>query len=143
MQRSAITPDEFIASLPDDVRADVADLDRDISAVMAGHERVLWEGVMWGGTQQSIIGYGAYRALNRSGDEVDWFLVGLARQKSHLSLYVNAVQDGAYLPHAYASRLGKVKVGSASIAFRRLSDIDRTVLHEMIGRALELVPGVS
>jgi hypothetical protein len=69
--------------------------------------------------------------------------VGLARQKSHLSLYVNAVQDGAYLPHAFATRLGKVKLGSASIAFRSLADIHRTVLREMIARALELVPGVS
>jgi hypothetical protein len=140
MQRSAITPDEFIASLPDDVRDDVAALDRDIASLMAGRERVLWEGAMWGGTQQSIIGYGAYQAVNRSGDAVDWFLVGLARQTRHLSLYVNAVEDGAYLPHAFAKRLGKVRLGSASIAFRRLEDLDRQVLREMISRALELVP---
>jgi hypothetical protein len=132
MQRSPLDPDVFIASLPDDVREDVAALDAEIGAAMAGQERVLWEGVMWGGTEQRIIGYGSLRSVNRSGVEVDWFLVGLARQKDHLSVYVNAVEDGAYVVGRYADRLGKVKVGSAVISFRRLSDLELPVLREML-----------
>ena len=124
MQRSDTDPDQFIASLPDGVREDIAALDAEIAAIMAGHERVLWEGVMWGGTEQRIIGYGAQRYVNRSGQDVDWFLIGLARQKGHLSLYVNAADDGAYLGQRYADRLGKVKVGSATITFKRLADLD-------------------
>ena len=33
-------------------------LDAHIADVFAGTERVLWKGVFWGGTEQSIIGYG-------------------------------------------------------------------------------------
>src|SRR5262245_3485201 len=117
MHRSTTSPDDFIRSLPDDVRDVIATLDAEIAELMAGRERVLWEGVMWGGTEQRIIGYGAYAVRNRAGEQVDWFVIGLARQKSHFSLYVSATEDGVYLAQRYADRLGKVKVGSANVTF--------------------------
>jgi hypothetical protein len=135
MQRSATDPDDFIASLPEGVREDVAAIDAEIAAVMTGHERVLWEGVMWGGTEQRIIGYGAQRYVNRSGKQVDWFLIGLARQKDHLSLYVNAADEAGYLSQRFAGKLGRVKVGSANITFKRLSDVDLPALRELLAAA--------
>jgi hypothetical protein len=135
MQRTETDPDELIASLPDGTREDVAALDALIAGIMAGHERVLWEGVMWGGTEQRIIGYGAQRYVNRSGKQVDWFLIGLAKQKDHLSLYVNAADDVGYLSQRFAGKLGKVKVGSANITFRRLSDVDLLALRELLAAA--------
>jgi hypothetical protein len=141
MERSTTDPDTYIASLPDGVREDVIALDAEIRTVMQGHERVLWEGVMWGGTEQRIVGYGAQRTVNRSGKDVDWFLIGLARQKDHLSLYVNAVEDGEYLVKRYSDRLGKARVGSAAITFRRLADVDRTALRELLVRTHALAAG--
>ena len=141
MQRSDTSPDQFIGSLPDGVREDIAALDAEITAIMAGQERVLWEGAMWGGTEQRIIGYGAQRYTNRSGTAVEWFLIGLARQKDHLSLYVNAAEGDAYLVKEYADRLGKVKVGSANITFKRVSDLDLGTLGELVIRARELASG--
>lgn len=138
MERSPVSPDDHIASLPDGVREEIAALDVEISRVMAGEERVLWEGPMWGGTHQRIIGYGALVQEQRGGS-VEWFTVGLAAQKSHLSLYVNAAEDGQYLAKRYADRLGKVKVGSANVAFKRLSDIELPVLLEMAERARDLM----
>jgi hypothetical protein len=135
MQRSETDPDDFIASLPDGAREDVAALDAEITALMSGHERVLWEGVMWGGTEQRIIGYGAQRYVNRSGKQVDWFLIGLARQKDHLSLYVNAADEAGYLSQRFAGKLGRVKVGSANITFKRLSDVDLPALRELLAAA--------
>jgi hypothetical protein len=138
MQRSTTTPDQHIASLPDGVRDDVATLDATIARAMPGEERVLWEGRFWGGSDQRIIGYGAYTYLGRSGASGEWFVVGLAVQKNYLSLYVNAAEDGTYLGKLYAPRLGKVKAGSANLQFKRASDIDRGVLGEMVTRAREL-----
>jgi len=135
MERSTRSPDDAIAALPDDQRDDIAALDAILSEEMAGLERVLWEGTFWGGSEQRIIGYGADRYTNRSGVEVEWFLVGLARQKDHITLYVNVVDDGAYLIREYGSRLGKVKVGSAHVAFRHASAIDTDVLRELLRRA--------
>jgi hypothetical protein len=139
MQRSSIAPDDFIASLPDDVRDEITALDADLARIFIGLERALWEGPMWGGTHQRIIGYGAVRQANRSGASVDWFVIGLAVQKAHLSLYVSAVDDGQYLVKRYADRLGKVKVGSANVTFRRLSDVELPVLVEMAERARDLM----
>jgi Domain of unknown function (DU1801) len=139
MERSNRSPDDHIASLPDGVREDVATLDAVIADAMAGEERVLWEGVFWGGSQQAIIGYGAYRYTGRSGGTGDWFVVGLAAQKNYLSLYLNAADDGQYIGKAFAPRLGKVKAGSANLQFKRASDLDLDVLREMVTRARELV----
>jgi hypothetical protein len=119
----------------------MAALDAELARVFAEHERVLWEGPMWGGTHQRIIGYGALRQPRPSGETVDWFVVGLAAQKSYLSLYVSAVEDGQYLVKRYADRLGKVKVGSANVTFRRLADLHLPVALEMATRARDLVFG--
>ena len=140
MDRSTTTPDEFIATLPDGVREDIATLDAAIVAAMPGAERVLWEGKFWGGTDQRIVGYGLYRYKGRSGAEGEWFVVGLAAQKNYLSLYVNAAAEGTPLPKLYAPRLGKVKAGSANLQFKRAADIDLDVLRELVARAQELAP---
>ena len=141
MQRSSTSPDEFIASLPDGVRDDVAILDAQLSRIFEGHERVLWEGPMWGGTEQRIIGYGAYRYEGRSGASGEWFVVGLASQKAHLSLYVSGAEDGQSLAKRFPHRLGKVKVGSANVTFRRLADLDLPVALDMAERARDLMVG--
>ncbi len=139
MQRSSIDPDDHLASLPDVVRDDMATLDGQLSRAFSGHERVLWEGPMWGGTDQRIIGYGSYRYLDRRGNQVDWFVVGLASQKNYLSLYVNATEDGQALVQRYAGRLGKIKTGSANVTIKSLGDVELPALLEMVTRARDLM----
>lgn len=143
MQRTSTSPDDFIATLPDGVRDDIAVLDAQLTKVFTGHERVLWEGPMWGGTEQRIIGYGAYHYKGRSGAEGEWFVVGLAAQKAHLSLYVSGAEEGQSLAKRYATRLGKVKVGSANVTFKRVADLDLPVVLEMAERARDLMLGTA
>ena len=139
MQKSTTTtPEEHIASLPDDVRDDVATLDGAIAAAMPGEERVVWEGKFWGGTDQRIIGYGSYHYRGRSGAEGEWFVIGLAAQKNYLSLYVNAAEDGQQLGQRYAQRLGKVKAKGANVQVKRAADVDLDVLREMVSRARDI-----
>lgn len=135
MQRTTTAPDDYLASLPDDVREDMTALDAAIAPIFAGHERVLWEGVFWGGSQQQIIGYGDLRQKNSKGGEVEWFAVGLASQKNYLSLYVSVVDDEGYLVQRYCDRLGRVKCSNANVTFKRLSDLDLPVVIEMVTRA--------
>lgn len=132
MTPSTVTPDQHIATLPDGIREDVEALDQEISAAMAGRERVLWESVFWGGTEQHIIGYGAMHYVGRSGASGDWFLVGLARQKAHLSLYVNAADSEGHVLRRFVDRLGKVKAGSAIVTFKRLSDLNLDGLRALL-----------
>lgn len=140
MKKTRRNPTLYLGTLPADVRAPMRQLDRLISRIMKGKGRRLWEGVFWGGTPQVIIGYGDFSQSRPRGKTVDWFMVGLAQQKNYLSLYVNAVEDGQYLSHKYRSRLGKVKVGSASISFRRLEDVDLDALTELLAAARKHLP---
>ena len=139
MQRSDVTPDQFLASVGLDVKPDMETLDRELSKVMTGLERVLWEGKFWGGSDQHIIGYGAYRYQGRSGRSGEWFVVGLAAQKNYLTVFVNAAEGGKDVAPIYA-RLGKAKIGRSTISFKRLSDIDLSALLELVTRARDLAP---
>ncbi|MFC4127033.1 hypothetical protein [Nocardia rhizosphaerae] len=133
MAPTAESVDDYLAAHDED--GALAAVDAVISAAMPGASRVLWRGVFWGGTEQAIIGYGDIEQPRPRGKSVAWFLVGLARQRNHLSLYVNAVEDGRYLSQTYGPELGRTKVGAASIAFRRVEDIDLTVLDLMVRHA--------
>ena len=95
----------------------------------------MWEGIFWGGSEQRIIGYGNYSYLRSDKKQIEWFIVGLARQKNYFSVYVNAVEAGRYLSELYGPRLGKVKTGKSSISFRKLADINLDVLSEMVEHA--------
>jgi hypothetical protein len=123
---------EHLASLSEEVRDQMVLLDTAISDRMSGASRVLYEGKFWGGSDQKIIGYGEFRYTNSSGETVEWFMVGLAAQKNYLSMYVNAVDDDGYVLAQYKDRLGKVKVGAASISFKDVDDVNIDVLMELV-----------
>lgn len=135
MKRTDTDVAEFLSSLEGKQGEDMRYLDSVISGMMPGHERLLYEGKFWGGSDQQIVGYGVLDYANTSGGDVEWFLVGLAAQKNNLSIYVNAVSDGGYLLREYEGRLGKVKLGSAAIGFRKVEDLDLDNLKELVGRA--------
>ncbi|RZS64713.1 uncharacterized protein DUF1801 [Agromyces ramosus] len=140
MERTDADVDGFLAGAAgargDDLRA----LDRIISEEFAGLERVLWEGAMWGGTEQRIVGYGGITQPRPRGASVEWFLVGVAEQQRHLSVYVNAAEEGEYLVKRRAGELGAVKVGSAALTFASLADLDVPAFRALLRRARELMP---
>ena len=130
-----MNPDVYLAEAPTEYRDDLLAIDEILVAAMPGRSRALWEGVFWGGTEQTIIGYGTLIQPRPKGEELEWFIIGLARQKAHTSLYVNAVEDGQYLGASYGPKLGKVKIGSASIGFTKLENVDLAVLGELAAHA--------
>lgn len=140
MKLSSKGVDAFLADFDERHRDDMVLLDQTISEAMPHRSRVLWEGVFWGGTDQQIIGYGDMIQQRPRGETVEWFVVGLARQKRNISIYVNAVADGQYLGAAYAEGLGKVKLGAASIGFTSVDRIDLDVLAELVTHADRLSP---
>lgn len=138
-QSTTRTPDQFIDSLEPRVGDEIRRLDEVISTTMTRQSRVLWEGKFWGGSEQSIIGYGDY-TYQRGKETIEWFKVGLAVQKNYTSLYVNAADEEGYLSRRYADRLGKVKLGSSALSFKTIDDIDLEVLEEMLEETLRLLP---
>jgi len=134
MERTDDDVDAYLAELGSD---DVTTLDAHIADAFAGTERVLWKGVFWGGTEQSIIGYGDWTFRRPGKPDVSWFMVGLAQQKNNISVYISAVEDGQYAVKKYAdtfaSGIGaKPKVGSSVVGFKRLSDVDLEALLRVV-----------
>jgi hypothetical protein len=140
MERTDHDVDEFLAGLRSERAEFLRAVDAVIAEALGGLERRLWEGVFWGGTEQQIIGYGHIVQPRPRGAAVDWFLVGLAEQKRHLSIYVNASDGTDYLVRSWAERLGKVTASSAAITFASVDDLDLDQLRAMLTRARELTP---
>ena len=80
---------------------------------------MLWEGKFWGGSDQRIISYGEFTHTNRSGKNVSWFVVGLAAQKNYLTVFVTAVEDGAYLAESSHQHQLQTSLGRGRRSSRR------------------------
>ncbi len=129
------SPDDYIASQEPDIQEVLNEIHTRIKKALPRQDCCMWEGIFWGGSEQRIIGYGNYTYLRSDKTQVEWFIIGLTRQKNYFSVYVNAVDDGQYLTERYGPRLGKVKTGKSSITFRHLADVNLDVLSEMVEHA--------
>lgn len=91
------------------------------------------EGKLWG---DSIIGFKKYMASYQSSRCVEWFKVGFSPRKNYISLYLNFIlydENNIEL----AQKLGKVKIGRGCINFKKLSDLDKEVLNQLLELALK------
>jgi hypothetical protein len=88
---------------------------------------------MWG---PSIVGYGKYHYVYKSGREGDWMLAGFSPRKQALTLYIMSGFKG----HAgLMKRLGKHSTGKSCLYIKRLEDVDLEVLEELIAASVEAV----
>jgi len=135
MERVETLPEDYIASQAPEIKKVLEELHTLIKTALPDQDYCMWEGVFWGGSEQQIIGYGNFSYVRSDKKKVEWFLVGLARQKNYFSVYINAVEGKKYLAEIYKSQLGKVKTGKSNISFRNLEDVNLDVLSEMIEHA--------
>ena len=88
---------------------------------------------MWG---TSIVGFGDYRYKSaRTGREGDWFVVGFAPRKGTLALYL---LSGLHKHDALLRKLGKHKTGKGCLYIKTLDDVDRSVLRDLIAKAVNI-----
>ncbi|WP_342558369.1 DUF1801 domain-containing protein [Metasolibacillus sp. FSL K6-0083] len=89
-----------------------------------------YEAKMWG---PSIIGFGKYHYKYASGHEGDAPLVGFSPRKAKISLYF-APEDPER--ETLLENFGKHTTGKACVYINKLSDIDVTILKELIGQSV-------
>lgn len=82
--------------------------------------------VMWG---PSIVGFGSRPMVYASGATVDWPVVAFSPRKASLVLYIDHDDD-------LLARLGKHKLGKGCLYITKLSDVDESVLRELISRTV-------
>ena len=81
---------------------------------------------MWG---PSIVGYGRYLMTYAGGRQAEWMVTGFSPRKAGLVLYI---MNGFPRQEALKAKLGKCKTGGGCLYVNRLSDVDSSLLAEMV-----------
>ena len=86
---------------------------------------------MWG---TSIVGFGDYHYVYKSGRQGDWFITGFSPRKQNLTLYVmggfNQFED-------LMKQLGKHSTGKGCLYINRLEDVDIKILKKLITQSVK------
>ena len=117
--------------MPDDRRTDCLKI-YNMMAEITG-----WPAKVWGSKLASgIIGFGDYHYKYDSGREGDFFRIGFSSRAQSITIYImpgyNDFSDEL-------SRLGKHKLGKSCLYIKRLSDIDESVLAEIMQKGLDIM----
>ncbi len=124
-QPTASSPEEFITAVTDPQRRE------DGLILLKLFKRVTkMPARMWG---PSIIGFGRYHYKYDSGREGDYLITGFSPRKGALSIYI---LPGYRDLSEKLGRLGKHKTGKSCIYINKLSDVDISVLEEIIQNGL-------
>jgi len=126
---AATTPEAYLDALDEPRRSDVRALHELIRAEAPGLGPHL---------QSGMLAYGRYTYRYASGRTGEWFPIGLASQKRYISLYVMAADGEHYLAESFRERLPKADIGRGCVRFKRLADVDRNALAELIREGAKL-----
>lgn len=124
-QATVASVDAFLDAIADPQRRDDC---RRVRALMEAATGA--PAVMWG---PSIVGFGRYRYRYASGREGEWPVTGFSPRKNDLTLYL---MPGFEQQAALMAKLGKHKTGKSCLYLKRLADVDRVVLEELITRSV-------
>lgn len=135
MQSNAATPEEYIASLPDDRQGIIAELRDAINAnIPAGFEEVMSYG---------MIGWVVPHSLYPSGYHCDPKLplpfINLASQKNHIALYHMAIKADPELLEWFSSEWPKhsskkLDLGKACNRYKKAADVPVALLGELASK---------
>ena len=95
------------------------------------------------GMRFKMIGYGKSHYLAKSGQQVEWPVVGVALQKSYISVYLSVTKDGAPLVQSYAGRLGESRMGRNNFSFVRFDDLNLATVSALLTEADQLAASMS
>jgi hypothetical protein len=89
---------------------------------------------MWG---PAIIGFGSTHYKYESGREGDMPQIAFSPRKQNITLYIG-VGDNSDSP--LLKKLGKYKTSKVCLYIKKLADVDRNVLQELIADSFERAP---
>ncbi len=92
---------------------------------------------MWGA---SIVGFGSYHYKGASGREGDWMLTGFSPRKQNLTLYL---MGGFDVEKDLLNKLGKYKTSVGCLYIKKLEDVDKKVLKELVTASVKRMKTLS
>jgi len=122
--------DAFLDAVPDATRREDAKAVCRLMTEVTGEAPVLW------GT--SIVGFGSTHLKYATGRELDWPVVAFAPRKASTTVYL---MDGFEERTDLLERLGPHSTGRSCLYVKRLSDVDRDILRELVAVSVAHVRG--
>ena len=119
---------DFLAAYPEETRKDCLEIAKMMKSATKAEPK------MWG---TSIVGFGSYHYKSeRSRQEGDWFLTGFSPRKQNLTIYI---MSGFERYPDQLKKLGKHSLGKGCLYIKRLSDVDKKVLKELITESVKVM----
>lgn len=118
---TTVSPNDFIAAVPDETKRQDSRWLLQTMQEVTGHPPVMWG--------PSIIGFGTYHYVYETGREGDMVEIGFSPRKANISIYL---MSGVAREEAYLAKLGKHKLGKSCLYIKRLADVDKEVLKQMM-----------
>ena len=119
---------DFIAGIEDKVKRDNCRELMKLMAKITGNRAKMW------GT--AIVGYGKYHYKYESGREGDFFLTGFSPRKQALTIYI---VSGFNINPKLMEKLGKYKTGKSCLYVKKLDDVDRSVLAQLVKESVAYI----
>ena len=124
--------EDFLNTVSDEkIRADCFEIAKIMKQVTKAEPK------MWGA---SIVGFGSYHYKGASGREGDWMLVGFSPRKQNLTLYIMA---GFERYDELMKKLGKFSTGKSCLYIKKLADVDKKVLKELVSESVQFMKTLS
>ena len=117
--------DGYIAAIDDESRRKDCEALARMMANVTGQKPKMWG--------PSIVGFGIYHYKYESGREGDSPLTGFSSRKGAISVYLVASPPGR---DELLSRLGKHNMGRACLSIRKISDVDFSVLEQLVAGSI-------
>ncbi|MFW5720067.1 MAG: DUF1801 domain-containing protein [Candidatus Dojkabacteria bacterium] len=119
----ATTPDEYFEQIDEPRKSHMLKIRELIKSTLPDFEEHIRSG---------MVGYGTYHYKYASGREGDWFIIGLASNKSYISIYACVSRNGQYIAEKYKDQLPKANIGKSCIRFKTTDDVDLSVIQKIL-----------
>ena len=90
------------------------------------------------GMRMKMIGYGKFHYAVKSRKTIEWPIIGVALQKSYISVYVAVTKARAPIVPNYAGQLGELRMGRNNFSFERFADLKTTSLSSLFAEVADI-----
>lgn len=127
-QKTKASVEAFINALPsEENRADSFEI------IKMMKQATKAEPAMWG---SSIVGFGEYMMTYANGKQLPWPLVAFSPRKQNITIYIN---PGFETYESQLKKLGKHSTAKVCLYIKKLADVDKKVLKEIITDSVKLM----
>ena len=90
------------------------------------------------GMRMKMLGYGKSSFTTKAGKTTPWPVIGVALQKSYISVYFAVRRKGKPVTAPYVSKLGELKMGRNNFSFAKYDDLEIETLKVLLLEAQEI-----